>query len=443
MFKNFGIYVLIFFLVSYCALAEKVLVGKIDSDINPSTARYISLLIAKAKAIKADALVIEINTFGGTVADADKIRQDILAYKSPSYAFINKNAASAGALISIACEKIYMSPGSSIGAATVVEGGGNKASEKYQSYMRGVIRSTAEARGRDPEIAQQMVGITNPKDSSQQQVLTLTFVEAMKFGFADGQMNNIESILEVNKLKNAKIEYFDLPFIERIIGFFMRPAISGILILLIIGGLYYELQSPGIGFPLAVSVIAGVLYLTPYYLNGLAENWELILLLAGIGLLLVEILVIPGFGIAGIAGLVCIFGALFLIMLPNQWFNFDPVDNNAFMGSLTAVAIGLFGTLILIVALGYYMPETRFFKRVELSTSMQATDGFSSATYTWQSLIGKTGIAHTNLRPIGKVEIEGELYDASTHNDWIAKDTKVRVNGLEGNTLKVKPITES
>ncbi len=438
MLKKIGFSLLAIFIVSVSVFAEKVLVGKIDTDINPSTARYVSLLIAKAKEIKADALVIEINTFGGTVADADKIRQDILAYKSPTYAFINKNAASAGALISIACEKIYMSPGSSIGAATVVEGGGNKASEKYQSYMRGVIRSTAEARGRDPEIAQQMVGITNPKDSSQQQVLTLTFVEAMKLGFADGQMNNIEGILEVNKLKNAKVVYYDLSFTERIIGFFMNPAISGILILLIIGGLYFELQSPGIGFPLVVSVIAGVFYLTPYYLNGLAENWELILLLVGVGLLLVEILVIPGFGIAGVAGLVCIFGALFLIMLPNQWFNFDPVDQNAFVGSLTAVAIGLLGTLVLIVALSYYMPETRFFKRVELSTSMQTKDGFSSATYSTQMLIGKKGVAHTNLRPIGKVDIDGELYDASTHTDWIAKGTQVLVVGLEGNTFRVK-----
>lgn len=420
------------------SFGEKVLVGKIDSDINPATARYVSLLISKAKEIKADALVLEINTFGGTVADADKIRQDLLGYKKPSYAFINKNAASAGALISIACQKIYMSPGSSIGAATVVEGGGNKASEKYQSYMRGVIRSTAEARGRDPEIAQQMVGVMNPKDSSQQQVLTLTFVEAMKFGFADGQMQNIEGILEINKLKNARIEYFDLPFTERIIGFFMRPAISGILILLIIGGLYYELQSPGIGFPLAVSVIAGILYLTPYYLNGLAENWELILLLVGIGLLLIEILVIPGFGVAGIAGLVCIFGALFLIMLPNQWFNFDPVDQTAFVGSLTAVAVGMFGSLLLIVFMGYYMPETRFFRRVELASSMKTSEGFSSATYSTQHLIGKTGIAHTNLRPVGKVDIEGELYDASSMNDWISAGTQVIVSGLEGNTLKVR-----
>ena len=130
---------------------KKILVGKIDNNIDPRTNRYSKLLLEEALDKDYDIVVIEMDTYGGAVNDADDIRTRILDFEIPIYVWINKDAASAGALISIACDSIYMSSGASIGAATVVTGDGAQAPDKYQSYMRSIMRSTAEAKGRDPK----------------------------------------------------------------------------------------------------------------------------------------------------------------------------------------------------------------------------------------------------------------------------------------------------
>ena len=136
---------------------KRILLAEVKSNIDPRTNRYTKLLIDEAKNENYDIIVIEMDTYGGAVNDADDIRTRILDFEKPIYVWINKDAASAGALISIACDSIYMSSGASIGAATVVTGDGAQAPDKYQSYMRSIMRSTAEAKGRDPKIAEAMV----------------------------------------------------------------------------------------------------------------------------------------------------------------------------------------------------------------------------------------------------------------------------------------------
>ena len=292
-------------MIPYFAKAQKtVFVLEIREEIDPRMSRYVTLALEEATLKKADYIIVDMNTFGGAVDDADKIRTAFLEYNKPVYVFINKNAASAGALISIACDSIFMQPGSSIGAATVVSGSdGSVAPDKYQSYMRSIMRATAETNKRNPKIAEAMVDPDVELDSSIKKtgkVLTFTPSEAIKNGFCEGLVNTIPDLLKKCKINSYKIIRYDLSVSEKIIAFFLNPAISGILILVIIGGIYFEFQSPGLGLPLLAAVIAAILYFTPYYLNGLAENWEILMFIAGLILLGVEIFVIPGFGFIGI-----------------------------------------------------------------------------------------------------------------------------------------------
>ncbi len=232
------------------------------------------------------------NTYGGMLDAADSIRTKILDSDIPVYVFIDKNAASAGALISIACDSIYMAPGSNIGAATVVDQEGKVLPDKYQSYMRSMMRSTAEAKNRDPEIAQAMV---DPKVyvagiSDTGQVLTFTTSEAVEHDFCEAEVGDIYEVLEHAGYDNYEFIEHKISATDRIIGWLITPMISGVLIMIIIGGIYFELQSPGIGFPIAASVIAALLYFAPLYLEGLANNWEILLFILGITLLIIEIL---------------------------------------------------------------------------------------------------------------------------------------------------------
>ncbi|MEJ0033022.1 MAG: hypothetical protein WDO15_22915 [Bacteroidota bacterium] len=216
---------------------KKVMVMEIKDEIDPRMTRYVELALAHATETKADYVIVEMDTYGGTLTDAKEIVQKIMDFKKPIWVFVNSDAASAGALISIACDSIYMSPGASIGAATVVVGsGGEAAPDKYQSYMRSIMRSTAEENGRRPEIAEGMVDERIVIDSIKQagKVITLTTSEAIELGYCEGKFESIPQILAKNNVTNYSVDTFRLGFAEKIIAFVLNPFISGILILIII-----------------------------------------------------------------------------------------------------------------------------------------------------------------------------------------------------------------
>ncbi len=425
------------------AQSTKVMVMEIKNEIDPRMTRYVDLAIRHAENTKADIVIVEMDTYGGVLTDAKDIVSKIMQLKVPVWVFINSDAASAGALISIACDSIYMSPGASIGAATVVDGSGNKAPDKYQSYMRSIMRSTAEENKRDPRIAEGMVDETIAIDgvTNEGQVITFSTSEAIKFGFCEAKVESITDILKRNNITDYTLDTFTLGASERVIAFFLNPFISGILILVIIGGLYFELQTPGVGFAGAASLVALILYLVPYYLNGLAQNWEIIALFIGVVLIALEIFVIPGFGIAGISGITVTIGALVLIMLNNDAFDFEFVRMNDIMMALTATVGGVFGGIVLLFVGGARLSNTRFFKRIALMDTQESSEGYS-ATFHPVKLTGKTGIAHTILRPSGKVMIEEQLYDAFTQGEYVEKGTTIVVLEDIGVSLKVKSITQ-
>lgn len=418
----------------------KVMVMEIKAEIDPRMYRYVTLALNHANETNADYVIVEMDTYGGVLTDAKEIVDLIMDFKKPIWVYVNSDAASAGALISIACDSIYMSPGASIGAATVVEGaGGQAAPDKYQSYMRSIMRSTAEENGRDPRIAEGMVDEKVVIDSVKQagKVITFTTSEAIEHGYCEGKVESIEEILKKNKVADYEIEYFKLGSTEKIIAFFLNPFISGLLILLIIGGIYFELQTPGVGFPLFAAIIALILYLVPYYLNGLAEYWEILALFAGLVLLVLEIFVIPGFGVAGVLGIGMTVGSLVLIMLNNDFFNFDFVPLGDIVVALFATLGGLAGGGLLLFFGGAKLAESRAFRRIALTDTQEKNQGYTSHFNTEQ-MIGKKGTAFTVLRPSGKVVIEEKLYDAYTRGEYIEREENIEVIGAEGSTLRVR-----
>nr|MCU0369291.1 nodulation protein NfeD [Cyclobacteriaceae bacterium] len=319
---------------------------------------------------------------------------------------------------------------------------GEAAPDKYQSYMRSIMRSTAEENGRNPQIAEAMVDETLEVDSVNQagKVITFTTTEAIRFGYCEAKVESIEEILKRNKIESYEIDTYQLGATEKIIAFFLNPFISGLLILVIIGGIYFELQTPGVGFPLFAALTALVFYLVPYYLNGLAEYWEIIALFVGIVLLLVEIFVLPGFGIAGVSGIILMVTSMILIMLNNDFFNFEFVPLGDIIVAAFATVGGLAGGVLLLIFGGARISKTKAFQRFALPDTQDKSQGYTVNVLN-EKLIGKKGTAYTVLRPGGKILIEEEIYDAFTRGDYIEKGEAVEVIASEGITLKVKRVS--
>lgn len=412
----------------------------IDEEIAPPASLRVEKAMEEAAKIEADIVVVRINTFGGTLDDADKIRTAFLQADRPVYAYIDNNAASAGALISIACDSIYMHSGSSIGAATVVDQTGAVQPDKYQSYMRSLMRTTAEARGRRPDIAQAMVDpdiyVEGVSDSGK--VLTFTTQEAVRYGFCEAEVENVAQLLEHAGVTEYVIREQRYTFIDKLIGFLVSPVVSGILIMLIIGGIYFELQQPGIGFPLILALSAAALYFAPLYLEGLATYWEIIVFIIGIVLIALELFVIPGFGVAGVMGIICLVAGLVFSMVGNVGFDFSAVPAALIANRLMIVLVAVAVALPLSIWLGKKLFESTLFGGLALNTEERTDEGYTIAGEREQSLIGTQGVAASILRPAGKVTVDGRLYDAVAQIGYIDKDEAVTVVDYVNGSLVVK-----
>lgn len=423
---------------------KKVYYFKIFDEINPATWRTTQQALREASEVGADLILLHLNTYGGRVDNADSIRTALLYSKIPVWVFIDNNAASAGALISIACNKIFMRKGANIGAATVVNQNAEAMPDKYQSYMRSIMRSTAEARGRNPHIAEAMVDpdvyIDEIIDSGK--VLTFTSTEAIKYGFCDGTAESVSELLENNGLKNVEVVRQELTATDRIINFFLNPFISGLLIMLIIGGIYFELQTPGVGFPLIAAVIGAVLYFVPYYLQGLAEHWEILVFIIGLVLLALEIFVIPGFGVAGILGIIFVVVGLGFSMIQNDGVNVPGGDYGPMAKALGLSSFALFAGLIASFFLGKRLiTKSVFGHSLALNETVSSEEGYIGTDSSLNRLVGRTAVAHTILRPSGKVEIDEMMFEAVARTGYIEAGEEVKVIGFENNQLIVVKIS--
>lgn len=420
-------------------------VVKLHHDIDKAALRSMNKGLDGALKAGADYCIIDMNTYGGAVDVADSIRNAILKFPIPVVSFVNVQAASAGALISIACDSIYMTSGSSIGAATVVNGQGEVMPDKYQSFMRAMMRSTAESHGkkrfitadgdtvefwhRDPAVAQAMVS----KDS----VLSFTPTEAVENGYCEGIAADIEEVVSMIAEGDHKIVYHKESVVDKILDFLLSPAVQGVLLMLIIGGIYFEMQSPGIGFPLIAAITGSVLYFAPLYLEGLVQNWEMVAFVAGVILMGVEIFVLPGFGVAGVSGIILMIVGLAFAMVDNDLLSFDGKLNlRPALKPFAIVTVSMTASLFGSIYLAAKLYGTKMFSRIALKKDLTSEEGFVGVeTDSLQHLVGKYGIVVTDLKPSGTVEVEGKRYYAQINCGFAAKGEEIEVSRVEQGIL--------
>ena len=407
---------------------------RLDQNIDPAARRLVTLGLEKAAEADADYILLDLNTYGGAVDAADSIRNAILRCDRPVISFVNMQAASAGALISIACDSIYMKTGSSIGAATVVDQAGNVMPDKYQSFMRGMMRSTAQATGRDPKIAESMVDTAN--------VLSLTPSEAIEVGFCEGIC---EDEFEVAR-KVAGSDGFiirnmedDISWLDRLIQFLLNPLLQSIFMMMIIGGIFVEIRTPGIGLPLVTAIVGALLYFAPAYLGDLVSYWEILLFVVGLVLIGVEIFVLPGFGVCGILGIIAVVLSLAFAMVDNaelfHWdgsLNLQPILRPIGIVIISASA-AIFGSVLLVRKLF----ATRSFDHIALRQELKADEGFTGVASGLESFVGETVTVFTDLRPSGKVKTaDGRIFEATLKFGGFAeKGTSLTVISAEQGRL--------
>lgn len=444
-------------IATYAAPKQKVFVFDMNREVDKGLWRITQKAFGQSELWSADLVIIRMNTYGGLVDVADSIRTKILYYPKPVWVFIDNNAASAGSLISIACDSIYMRPGANIGAATVVNQSGQVVPDKYQSYMRATMRSTAEAHGkdtlisgtdttftwhRDPRIAEAMVDpsiyIAGLIDTGK--VLTMTTQEAIRWKYCDGDAESIPDLLKKQGITDYVLKEYKLSAFEKFMAFLLSPIVQGILILMIIGGIFFEIQTPGIGLALIVAITGAVLYFAPLYIDGLAEHWEIIIFIIGIILLLLEIFVIPGFGIAGISGIVLIVSGLALGLLANTQLDFARVGLIDILKSFGFVILFVFTALICSIWVSGKIFTKGPLNWLALNKTQEKSDGFTSAPEEMLNLTGMEGEAYSILRPSGKVLIQGRVYDAIAETSWIEKGSPVIVLRQEAMQIYVKQI---
>lgn len=415
----------------------------IEEGIFEPALRIFNTAMDEADSLNADWIVLRLDTYGGAVDVADQMRTRLLNSDIPTAVFIVNNAASAGALISVACDSIYMTEAATIGAAVVVEAQGGAAAEKYQSYFREKFRATAEKQGRDPDIAEAMVNpdVHIPGVIDSGKILTFTAKEALANNYCDAIIAQQQDVYTQLGITNPRIVEYNPTWVDNIIRLFRQPAVSGILISVIFFGIFFELQSPGIGFPLIAAVVAAAMYFTPLYLDGLAANWEILLFFGGIALIAVELFVIPGFGIAGISGIVITLGGLVLSLVRNVQFDFTFTDTGDFGEAILIVAGGLLATIAGLALIGRNLANSPLTRLLIFTDATRKEEGYTTDTFQGKpSLTGSRGTAVTPLHPSGTVEIAGERYDAYTAGEYIEAGREVEVVEAIGFSVKVKMV---
>jgi membrane-bound serine protease (ClpP class) len=429
------------------ALGKVVYVIPIEGDIEKGLAFFVYRSIKSAEEAGADAIILEIKTFGGGLEAAIIIRDYLIETKIPTYSFINKTRAiSAGALIALATKHIYMAEGSSIGDAlpvTAVPGQEMKeAPRKVIDYLRKEFKATAERNGHPTDLAEGMVDpefeIEGLKEKGT--ILALTTKEAEKYKLISGITETFDELLEAIGLKGADVRTAKLSTAEKIARLLSSPTYSWIFLAIGVLGVYIEIKTPGFGLP----GIAGIIFLSLFFwghnIAGFTGYEEVAIFILGVILLIIEIFVIPGFGFVGTLGLMCIILSLILAMFKfppkpfpfNFWRVISPMRT---MGVAT----------IFIVILGYFFsklfPKTSIWSRLKLSEEFTKKKGFVSADPRAE-LIGRVGLAIAPIRPAGTILIDERRFDVISEGDFIDSDTKVIVTDIKGAKVTVRPYKE-
>lgn len=420
--------------------------GTIDLGLPP----FIQRTLEDAESNNATLVIFDINTFGGRVDAATQIKDAILGADITTVAYINRRAISAGALISLSCEKIFMTGGGLIGAATAVDMSGKKGSEKVISFMREEMASTAERRGRSKDIARGMVDeelnfthlvvdgdsilVNDIEGRKDGKLISLTTDQAIKYGIADGTAETIDALLDSLGYGSAQIIESTENWSENIVRFLTNPVVASLLTTFGFLGILFELQSPGWGIPGFVGLTCLILSLSVSYIAQLATMSDMIFILTGLSLMLLEMLVIPGFGIVGLGGIGFMLYGLYLLLLPEV-----PVGEEVLSQAMDGFLIGILGAILGIVLLGKLMIRSKFWEQLTSPSSQKKDQGFSN-TQGWEGLEGRSGTADTDLHPSGWVKIDGQRIFVVSEGDFIEKGKEVTILSVDGNRVLVREL---
>lgn len=400
---------------------KKVCIIPVKGVINKGMEQFIKRGINEAEQEKVDAIVFEIDTPGGEVRAADNISNDILNIPIPTISFINNEATSAGVIIAISCEKIYMSPNATIGAAET-----RPKEEKYISYWTSRLKSVAEETGKDAELIAAMadsdIQIEGVKKRGK--ILSLTTRQAIKLKLADGITKNHEELLVKEDLKDANIvEKRERPA-EKLAQVIMNPYITPIILTIGFVGIIAEILTPGFGLPGIIGILAFGLFFGANIMIKAAQYWMIGLFILGLVLLITEIF-IPGFGILGITGIIsCVLSIIFTFSDTKQ--------------ALVSIIFAFIASCIVIYLLLKYVIKTPILNKVVLNTKQEKSKGYTALYKDNTNLLGREGIALTPLRPSGLALFGSEKLDVLSNGEFILKGEKIQIIKVEGNKIIVK-----
>ena len=445
--KNYLLYLFSTITLLYADTVYRVPInGTIDLGLPP----FIKRTLEEAKTKNASAVIFDINTFGGRVDAATQIKDAILASDIETIAFINRRAISAGALISLSCEKIFMTGGALIGAATAVDMSGKKGSEKVISFMREEMASTAEKRGRNKEIARGMVDedlsfthlvidgdsmlVNDIEGRKEGKLISLTTDQALKYQIADGTFETVSSIIDSLGYDNIELIETSENWSEKIVRFLTDPVVASLLTTFGFLGILFELQSPGWGIPGFVGLTCLILSLSASYIAELATMSDLIFTIAGLALIFLEMLVIPGFGVIGIGGIGLVLYGMYLLLLPDV-----PVGDEIVGQAMDGFLIGLLGAVVGLFLLSKIMIKSKFWEQLTAPSSQEKNKGYSNSQG-WETLKGHSGITDTDLHPSGWIIINDKRIFVVSEGGYIEKGKKIEVLSVEGNRVTVREL---
>jgi membrane-bound serine protease (ClpP class) len=398
-----------------------VVVVPIQGTIDAGMAHLVVRAVAEAKATHARAIVLDVNTFGGLVSAATEIRDALLTSSVPVDAYVTR-AWSAGALVTLSASRVAMAPGASIGAAQPIP-----KTVKTVSALRSEFESTAARYHRNTRLAAAMVdaGVDAPNYKAPNTILTLTADQAKGAGFSEATLPTLDAAFARFGLTNTARTDAQYTVAEQIARIATNPEVSGILLAIGFLGLLIEMQTLH-GIAGAIGAASLALFFGSHVYAGFSNGLVVLLALAGLVLLLFELHVLPGHGIAGslggaalVAAVVLSFGLAFFVV------------------ALQALAVAIVLSIVVFALLQRVLPENAFVKRL-MFAGAQGPDYVASADH--RSLLGKSGVAVSYLRPAGVAKVGDERVDVLTEGDFVPAGTPVRVTRVEGARIFVRPI---
>ncbi|CAH0347050.1 nodulation protein NfeD [Bacillus sp. CECT 9360] len=407
---------------------ELVYVVPIEETVEKGLHAFLTRALETAEENNADLVVFDINTPGGAVDAAGEIGKLLSDTPVKTVAFVNNRALSAGAYISLNADEIYMVPNATMGSAAVIDGAGNMADKKAQSYWVAAMETAAEQNGRDPLYARAMTeeGVNLPEyEAEDGKLLTLTATSAEKVGYSEGTVSSISALVTEMGMEDAEIRSVDETFSEKLARFLTNPFVVPLLLTIASIAIIIELFTPGFGIAGIIGITAFVLFFYGHLVAGLAGYEAIGLFVIGIILIMLEFIV-PG-GIIGALGLLAVVGSLFMA-------TGDPV--NMTISLLIALIASILVSILFVKVFGRKM---KFFKKMILTDSTNTENGYVS-NHNRLELVGKQGETLTDLRPSGTVLIDDERVDVVTEGSFIHKGALVKIIKTEGARIVVREL---